>query len=77
MARSRMIQIVPADPGWSAVYRRSDGTEALSPLVAWGLHPDGDVIPLVVDVDQAVIDPRTSDRFITLDYQEEHRDHAR
>lgn len=43
-----ITQIIPA-PGWWAIHIEEDGTEARSPLVAWALLNNGEVVPLDAD----------------------------
>ena len=38
----RIAQLVPAEPGWKAVFKEPDGSESLSRIVGWSITGDGD-----------------------------------
>jgi len=65
MANDHIVQIIPGG-GWWAVYRVSDGTPCLSPLVAWGLTTGGEVVPLDTDCDGYVEITNDTKNFVCL-----------
>jgi hypothetical protein len=61
---SKVIQIVPAT-GWFSIDLYEDTPER-SPIVLWGLCEDGDVIPLCMNVEGEMDDPRNYKGFICI-----------
>jgi hypothetical protein len=46
----RIEQLVPAEPGWKAVFKEPDGSETLSRILGWAaLGDDGDLVGVIVD----------------------------
>jgi len=48
-----IIAVAPS-PGWHAEWDAASGREASNPLVGWGVLCNGEVVPLVADVDGSV-----------------------
>ncbi len=47
----RIDQLVPAEPGWKAVFKEPDGGDTMSRILAWAAldGEDGDVVGIIVD----------------------------
>lgn len=69
-SRDRILQLIPARPGWVAVFKYSacEGDTYREPVEAWGLTPHGDAVPLVPDTDSGVlVDATQGESFLRLE----------
>ncbi len=48
-----VVTLLPAG-GWRVAWPQKDGTEWSQPLVGWGLHADGSIVPLDTDATGSV-----------------------
>jgi hypothetical protein len=58
----RIAQLVPAEPGWKAVFKEPDGSESLSRIVGWSVAGDGDDAEVV----GVIVDPSEPGRIIAV-----------
>ena len=58
----RIAQLVPAEPGWKAVFKEPDGSESLSRIVGWSVTGDGDDAEVV----GVIVDPNEPGRIIAV-----------
>ncbi|PBC96183.1 hypothetical protein BX281_4198 [Streptomyces sp. Ag82_O1-15] len=65
--------VVAALPGggWRVAYEQEDGTVEISPLLAWLVLADGQMIPMDAGHDGSVNDPRTTGNFAGMSHPDE------
>ena len=57
----RIDQLVPAEPGWKAVFKEPDGGESLSRILAWAAFGGDEDEPELVGV---IVDPGDPSRIV-------------
>jgi hypothetical protein len=59
----RIKQLVPAEPGWKAVFREPDGGESLSRILAWAVA-EGDADAGAAALFGVIVDPAEPTRIV-------------